>query len=246
MSSRSGQKRKASVSMSRGGAITIRNPMYKKAYKPAFVPGKERISGYYGRYNKGRSSELKFFDTTLGFTVDVTGEVPATGQLNLIPQGTTESQRIGRKCVVKSIQIKGELETNFAAAAQADAPNIIYMYLVWDKQCNGAAAAATDVLTSATFRLALNNMANSGRFVILKKWTVPMNPVSGVTGAFGGVKRPINFYKKCSIPIEFSSTTGAITEIKSNNLFLLAGCSPDGGDDGTSFDGVCRLRYSDN
>ena len=36
---------------------------------------------------KSSGEELKFFDTALSFTCDATGEVPATGQLALIPQG---------------------------------------------------------------------------------------------------------------------------------------------------------------
>jgi len=66
-----------------------------------------------------------------------------------------------------------------------------------------------------------------------------------VKDEFNTYQEYIEWYSKCQIPLEFSSTTGAITEIRSNNLFLLAGCST-GGDDLVNFLGTCRLRYSDN
>jgi len=209
---------------------------------PRFVPGYNRTGGFYGRF-AGRGAELKFFDTTLSFNIDATGEVPATGQLNLIPQGITESTRVGRKCVIKSIQLKGNMQlTPGAAATLSGVSNI---YLILDKQCNGAAAGATDVFTTDVFNTALRNLANSERFVILKKWRHVWNIGAGVGTALNSVHKSLDYYKKCNYPIEFSSTTGAITEIKSNNLFLMAGTGTTM-DDLISVAGTSRLRFSDN
>lgn len=202
--------------------------------------GKERVGGYYGRYNlPGGGSENKFFDTSLSFNFDATAEVPATGQLTLIPQGVTESTRVGRKCTIKSIQIRGAA----IFGGTNDSEDIAYLYVVLDKQCNGAAAAITDVLTSNNMRTGLINMANSERFVILKRFVLPLKSGAGVATAFGNCSAPIEWFHRCNIPIEYSSTTGAITEIRSNNIFLLAGGIRD---DVTSFLGTCRLRFSDD
>jgi len=203
-------------------------------------PGYIRSGGYYGRFT-GPNAELKFFDTALTFSVDATMEVPATGQLVLIPQGVTESTRVGRKCIIKSIEVKGTIAD--APAAAANAASSAYVWLVLDKQCNGAAAAATDVFTSTAAQTALINLANSERFVILKKWVWSFNSSAGVTTAYNNTRREFEYYRRCNIPIEFSSTTGAITEIKSNNLFLLAGAV--GGDDTSGVTGICRVRFSD-
>lgn len=204
-------------------------------------PGMVRTGGSYGRY-AGRNAEMKFFDTSLSFTFDATGEVPATGQLSLIPQGVTESTRVGRKCVIKSIHIRGIEAAQFGAAATA-ASNT-YLYVVLDKQCNGAAAAVTDVFTSSNLSSAHHNLANSQRFVILKKMIMNMTPGAGVTTAYNNVVKAFDFYRRCNIPLEFSSTTGAITEIRSNNIFLLAGTDA-ASDDIVTLTGVCRLRFSD-
>ena len=68
-----------------------------------FVPGRDRTGGFYGRY-RGLDSELKFLDTEISTTLDATGE--ALVNLNVVPQGDTQSSRQGRKIVIKSIHIK--------------------------------------------------------------------------------------------------------------------------------------------
>ena len=77
---------------------------------------------------KSSGEELKFFDTALSFTCDATGEVPATGQLALIPQGYTESTRDGRKATIKSIWIRGQL--NFCTSTAATAAGVVYISVV--------------------------------------------------------------------------------------------------------------------
>lgn len=200
-----------------------------------------RVSGSYGRSLRG-SAEQKNFDTALSFAMDATFEVPATGQLCLVPQGTGDEQRIGRRITIKSIQIRGQ--AFFAPAAAATAATGCWLYLVMDKQTNGAAAAITDVFTSSVVNTALLNLDNNQRFVILKKWQWVMQPGAGATAAYNNSCKNIEWYKKCNIPIEYSSTTGAITEIRSNNIFLCAGSNP--ADDLVTFTGTARLRYTDN
>lgn len=183
--------------------------------------------------------EVKFFDTALNFNCDATGEVPATGQLALIPQGDSGSTRDGRQCILKSVQIRAN--ATFAPAAAASAATTAHICLVLDKQANGAAASVTDVFTSDNMTSNLINLDNSDRFVILKRWTLTFNVGAGVTTAYNNSIYPIEFYKKLNIPMNFSSTTGAIGEIKSNNLFLIAGASTD---DLVSVVGNCRLRFT--
>lgn len=209
----------------------------------SLVKGKERVSGFYGRYNlPGGGSENKFFDTALSFNFDNTGEVPATGQLSLIPQGVTESTRVGRKAVVKSIHIRGN--AIYIPAASTIGADLCYLYVVLNKQCNGAAAGVTDVLTSNNMNAGMINLANSERFVILKRFVLDFESSAGVSTAYSADTMQVEWYHKCNIPLEFSSTTGAITELKSNNIFLLAGAGVE--DDKTSFAGTCRLRFSDD
>ncbi len=219
----------------------------KGTKKPKGVVGAKnrgylRNAGFYGRF-QGKGAEHKFFDTALSFLIDITGEVPATGQLTLIPQGVTESTRIGRKCVVTSIYVKGAMKLD--PTTNSDASPLATILLVLDKQCNGAAATATDVMTGTNFVTAVRNLSNSERFTVLKQWMVPFNVSGGVAGAYNTMNVPFGWYKKCNIPIDYSATSGAIGTIRSNNLFLLASTSGDG-DDIIAIDGTCRLRFTDN
>jgi len=203
--------------------------------------GKVRSGGYYGRYT-GLNAEKKFFDTTLSFTFDTTGEVPATGQLCLIPQGVTESTRVGRKCTVRSLQLRGKM--TYVPGAETNGANQAYLLVVLDKQCNGAAAAITDVMTSNDLASGMINLANSERFRVLRRMTYKFQAGAGIQAAFGRDVNMCDEFFKLNLPLEYSSTTGAITELKSNNIFLIAG-SDGGADDLVFFTGTARLRYSD-
>jgi len=227
----------------RDATVVARRVAYVPAV-PAAAAGTFRRVGFYGRYGRvaaqmGNRPELKFFDTALSFNFDLTGEVPATGQLALIPQGDTESTRDGRIAWIKSVQIRGQVL--YQPSTGAVAADAAYLYLVLDTQANGAAAAITDVFTSNVMGTNMLNLNNSGRFRILKKWVIPLNSQAGATTAYNNLMVPVEFYKKCNIKMDWSSTTGAITEIRSNNLFLCAGMGPS--DDLASFTGTCRLRF---
>jgi len=227
--------------MTQNQAATVIQRAFRARKPKPVVKGYQRVGGYYGRF-AGRNAEKKFFDTSLAFSMDATGEVPATGQLNLIPQGVGESARIGRKALVKSIQIRGE--AIYLPGADTVGCVTGYIYVVVDTQCNGAAASVTNVLTSTNLKVALSNVENSQRFKILKRIQFTLHSQAGVSGAYSRAAQPIEFYKKCNIPINFDADTGVISEIRSNNIFLIAGT--DGQvDDTVDFAGTCRLRYTD-
>ncbi len=209
--------------------------------------GYVRTSGYYGRYagSGTRTPEHKFFDTTATFgTVDTAGEINAS--LNLIPQGVTESTRIGRECILKSLEIKGDWSIAAAAGAQSPLNDRLRIIFYQDKQANGAAAVVLDILETADI-LSFRNLSNQRRFRILSDVVVNTNVDAAggnVGGAdtnwaskFGTVARKM----KLNMPLEFSNTTGAITELRSNNIGILA--ITEGGF--TTFKFNARVRFSE-
>lgn len=207
---------------------------------PMLTPGVERIGGYYGRYT-GPNAELKFLDTNLTATLDATGELlGAPTGINLVPQGDTESERIGRKIVIKKINMRGWLRS--VATGNS---NVVRLALIQDKQANGAYPAYTDVMESAVFT-SFSNLSNSGRFKVLKIIECELEPQAGVAGAYGLAVKVIKANLKCEIPIEFdnSLTTGAITTVRSNNIFWMGVSAI--GDDEITFDFTTRIRYSDH
>lgn len=228
--------------------VPIKYQSKLKRSKPSRTSTSKLISmrknmGYQGsgRYSAGSDNELKFFDTGVNFNFDAVAEVPATGQLNLIPQGVTENTRVGRKCVIKSIYFKGYVLMD---PGMAQASDICSMYLVLDKQANGGAAAITDVISGTNIVIGVNNLSNSQRFTIIKKFEFMFNPTAGVATAFAKQIRKVNWFKRCNIPLEFSNTSGVLSGIRSNNLFLIAGTSTVT-DDLATIDMTCRLRFSD-
>ncbi len=245
-------KRKRSYS-SQANALAVFRPYatpYKKAKRaPMVVPGRTRIGGYYGRYAYGgRRGELKFHDIAVDDgVVAVGGTIQNTGSVNLIAQGVTESERVGRKCTVKSISWRWRvnLPTQDAGALPITG-DTVRMILYQDKQCNGATTATAEILEIDDWQSFLN-LSNSQRFVIHcdKLITINYNSLaSDGAGVVSSNAQRLNgvIYKKVNIPLEFSAAVGAITEIKSNNLgVLLVGEAGIAG-----FGSHMRLRFSDN
>lgn len=196
--------------------------------------GYTRTGGFYGRFSQ--DGELKFLDTSIAIS-----PVPATGDINpttflVVPQDDTQSGRNGRKIVVKSIHLK-----MIALLGQGTVSAECLRYIVYlDRQCNGAAAGVTDILSVANFD-SFNNLANTSRFTILCDKFIELNSQTGIVGAFGEYVAFINWNKKVNIPIEYDSSaaTGALTTIRSNNIGLLTISTS--GD--IAVDGRCRVRY---
>lgn len=127
--------------------------------RPIVVPGFTRTGGFFGRFGQG--GELKFHDVDLDDAVVAAGAV-VTPSVCLIAQGVTESTRVGRKCTLKSINWRFSI-TLAPSTASANTSDTIRVIMYVDKQANGATAANTDVLESASF-LSFNNLSNKGRF----------------------------------------------------------------------------------
>ncbi len=184
--------------------------------------GYQQTSGYYGRFAKV-TDELKFFDLDIDDAVVATNGTIAQVSCNNIPQGTTESERIGRKCVIKAINWRYEVIMP-NAQNMTSVLDTVRVILYLDKQCNGATATVTNILESDDFQ-SFNNLANKQRFRILMDRTHNLNCTAGAGNGtandIAGRQESFELFKKCDIPVEFDSTTGAITEIRSNNIGVL-------------------------
>lgn len=207
-------------------------------------PGYTRIGGYYNRFKDG---ETKFLDGATGSA----GLIPAAGvsiaSVNLIAQGVGENQRVGRKCTLKSIDINYNitLAEGDALATPKDG-DICRIIFFLDKQTNGANAAVTDVLDTASY-LSHYNLSNSGRFVILEDKSTAVNFMGMASDGAGVVSQGIfiktkKFHKNCNIPLEFSDTSGVISELRSNNIGTIAISK----NAFVSYTGIARVRFSDN
>ncbi len=231
-----------------GGATGLGVLRINRKRRRTVVPGVTRTGGYYGRYNRASGTgELKFHDVDVDDAVVATGgTIQNTGSINLIAQDTTEVTRIGRKCTIKSIhgRVLINLPTSDANATPALGDSVRYICYV-DKQCNGATAAVTDILESSDIH-SFRNLANSGRFLILKDKLININ-YAGLASdgaavvSQGAVYHNFSWNTKCNLPLEFSGTAGALTEIRSNNIGIMLV-----GNSGTAaMFSKMRLRFSD-
>ncbi len=211
--------------------------------KLTFRRGYNRTGGYYGRYT-GDRPELKFHDLDVDDASIAAGGTIAQASCVTIAQGNTESERIGRKLTIRSVNWRFDLSFGInAAISGADTIRII-LYL--DKQCNGGAAVVTDILESADYQ-SFNNLSNKSRFRTLMDRNYDMQPLAaggdGTTNDQGGLAMSDSVYLKVNIPIEYdnSATTGVITSVKTNNIGVLL-LSKNGL---STFTSKMRLRYSD-
>lgn len=213
-----------------------------------------RVGGYYGRYagaygmgagKYGQRPELKFLDKSTIQTIPAAGLIHELS-INLIPQGVTESQRVGRKCTIKSVHARIQIEIP-SATDPIDASDTLRVIIYLDKQANGATAAVADILEVIDYT-SYFNLENSSRFLILHNKFIPINATAAAigVGALGFTSnRGQLFYqwsKRCNIPIEFSGVTGAIGEVRSNNIGILA--ISEGGE--VRLETRTRVRFSDN
>lgn len=139
-----------------------------------------------------------------------------------IPAGTGESARAKRQIKIFSLQIKGYVSQD-PAAVYADRIRII---LVQDKAPDGSTILITDVLDSDNIN-SLRDIDDKARFRVLSDRTIDL-PVynDSATGDVNITYVTYDYYRwfKTPIVVDYNSTTGAINEIRTNNLVLFALC----------------------
>lgn len=203
------------------------------------VPGYTRVGGAYRRSLPG-GSETKYNDCTITVTPTTTWAIPTqvcvsplastpdnpvgSQSLVTITQGQTDHRRIGNKMTVYQFRMRGNVTLNSSSVDIGRTQ--IRCLLVMDMQANGASAVPSDVMepqsAATSSYLSFANMDNVGRFKILKDKVFTID-VAGIQ--FGTAMIKMNHKIKEGMDVHFSGSTGAITEIRSNNLFLMFGSS---------------------
>lgn len=195
-----------------------------------------RTGGYLG-------IERKFLDTyasnlTVNAPTDCSsGEMQpeggCTGCLSAPAQGDGESNRDGRKILIKSCWVEG-LITSSVLHDQADvAPAAtIFIALVGDCQTNGATIVSEQVFTNpndtaATNAFPLRNLEYSSRYRVLAHKTIQMGPpFSGTDGtntlSLGCNPRRFTLAWKGNVPVNFTNTTADVANVADNSLHIIA------------------------
>lgn len=242
------RKRKRSGPFGGGGTVAVYSAPkasggpQKKRRKTG--SGYSRTGGYYGRFTAS-GNELKFYDVAVSDgAISASGAILASGSINNIAQDTTESTRIGRACTLTSFHMRWTVKVPYVNdAALPSNGDSVRMIIYIDKQCNGATAAVTDILETADIH-SFRNLANSNRFRVLSDKITLLNYTNITSEAPGTVtchaySKEMTMNKTVNIPLEFNGITGALTEIRSNNVGILL-ISENGA---ASMGGIVRWRF---
>lgn len=201
-----------------------------------------------GRYNRrmsvrgaGRvSGETGFVDVaSTSYNLDTTGSITL---LNTVAQGASVSQRVGKKIVLKSLQMRGQMVNNSTAIS-----NDVAFLIVYDRRPTGALPAITDILASVNAQ-AMNNDANSGRFVIIKRCD---ELLLGNTSAVASLTERTALGTDHYIPLGNKPTTykaagtGAIADIEQGALYFVTVGNAVAGTSAAIVNCTFRLRFQD-
>lgn len=199
--------------------------------------------------------EVKHKDTLLSGVELVSAPVAGTNilLLNGLSQGNTNITRIGDNVKITSIQFRGRL-TSAIALLGTSRPRVI---IFWDKQANGAAPAATDLLDNSVITRLTDSPYNHDyieRFDILydKTWVIDSNavadfdPATGTTSTVMPKSVKINKYKKLQRKVNYGlGNAGTVADISHNSLYLmLISETATGSNPPTAFMGI-RINYRD-
>lgn len=167
-----------------------------------------------------------------------------TGTIALIAtigQGTTVNTRVGKKAMIKSIQIRGSVSADSSTTTAKASFMIIY-----DKRPTGSVPAITDILDTASAN-SFNNDNNSSRFITLRRWdyyVIGNNVTAGQnTGATGF---SIDEFIQVNRQIVFNALgTGAIADIDQGALYVISVGDNAAGVSDANFNMGFRTRFVD-
>ncbi len=185
--------------------------------------------------------EKKFYDTSLqGASIGAAGGLnageynpSATICLNSVTQGDGESQRDGRKIVMKYISVSGKVDYALGSnQTSLDTFPTIKIYLVLDQQTNGALLNSEDVFINPSAHASLSassfrNLQYIQRFKVLKTVTISTRPrmavYDGTNIEEAGHGYPFTMNVPLNdIPVNYSGTTETIANIVDNSLSIVA------------------------
>ncbi len=230
-----------------------RIPMVTQRQRTAGWRATQGMFAERGRRAVADGQELKFHDIDWDEVVQdySAGVISNTSSLVFIGQGVTESTRIGRKCVIKSIGWRAKLKRIGGTSNAISGPETVRMLIVQDKQANGAAPAvsgAAGLLESANYQ-SFNSLNNKGRYRVLYDKVFTLNTLAaagdGAVNDSGALERNFTFFKDVNIPMEYSGVANpsVISEVRTNNIFgiMIAESS----NSAVELDSKFRFRFSD-
>lgn len=159
---------------------------------------------------------------------DIGTEMTSTGSVRLLftcAQGTSTQERIGRKLMLTSIQMKGLVQATNNVAVEHTRNRLS---IVYDSRPTGALPGISEIYESAASE-ALTNENGFDRFQIIRSWYFP---ILGNLGAAANVNarstKMMSHYiklgkrgKSCAYGVDAAGVAGSIAGIKEGALYLV-------------------------
>lgn len=160
-------------------------------------------------------------------------------QVNPIPVGATQNQRVGKKILMKGLQIRGLVYSNTGSLY-----NDVAIIVVYDKRPNTGTGAAMPLTTDILAGLSaqdMNNDNNASRFRIIRRIDMMLINQTAVAGY--SIDEYIDLKK---LPTVYQSVgTGQYGDCSEGALLLIFIGSVAAGTAAATFTGNCRVRYYD-
>lgn len=205
--------------------------MPKRRFQATAGGAKRRRYGGYKAVGTGRRSRLMLSRRTglvrrIGQEVNFVDTAAATYDMNTtgtiallatIAQGAAQTQRIGRKILLKSIQVRGEAHSDSTTVTATGSWMIVY-----DKRPTGSLPAITDILVSANSK-SFTNSVNVGRFQIIarKNYSFAGNNTTAGQQDSKTIYFVDKFIKLSKRMVFKAAGTGAIGDIEQGALYFV-------------------------
>jgi hypothetical protein len=127
--------------------------------------------------------EIKNFDINVANTAVVTGTPYILSQTAAIAEGTAGNNRVGIKILIKSFDLQldvAPMVNGGVAGTQGLIPCYVDVYIVWDKQPDGATPAVATIFSQSTTPLTFGNVGQLDRFVVLRRRRFTIDGASGL------------------------------------------------------------------
>lgn len=208
-------------------------PAYKRTYNRApNAPMKRRKFTPQRKAKPVVRGESHYFDTqSLATSMSTTGDVHYC-MLNLA-EGTSNTDRIGKKIALKGLQLRGQFIAN---SATTDAYGIVYV--VYDRDGPPSTGVPFGDVISSTYFL---NDSNKDRFKVLK--TIPVSMTKGSSSENQLVECYIDL---TGLQCRFKALgTGAIGDMNSGQIYIVSRGDQAAGTSDIQYDIRARLRFYD-
>jgi len=179
-----------------------------------------------------RVIETKYVDGTVGFTNPGANGVVAANFLCGIMLGTADNTRVGNNIRVRRIHFKGWWG--------GGTEGVLRLGFYWDRQPNGAAPAAADILQADGVNAAYNHdtVVGSGgaRFSVVKDTRSLLHIAYGT----GTTLVPVTMTWTGDKIVQFTGNSGTVADMVTNNFIVMAN-----GDGGADLTGELSVEYQD-